>query len=134
MKSKIGTGLLLVLLLSCIAATESLAKKKSADSSTLRREETMVLNLNTGSKSAKFFVLQSLRTTRETQKNLTKAIRQVEQVDSNYAKARQRPDDRTLAGTAERLKQAQATAEKLEKDLDQVNVQLKSDIQSTLIH
>jgi hypothetical protein len=99
----------------------------------MKREETMVLNLNLGKGSTKYYILESLRKSREMQKNLYRAMRQVEQTDANYAKARNRPDDRTMGGTVERLKQAQATAEKLEQDLEAANSELKSDIQNTLI-
>jgi hypothetical protein len=128
---------LLTAVLLCPLAANSFGgnkKPRPVDPSTLmKREETMVLNLQTGSKSAKYFVLHSLKTTRDMQRDLFKAMRQVETVDSNYAKARKRPDDRTLAGTVTRLKKAQEAAEQLEKELDLVNQQLKSDIQSTLI-
>lgn len=135
MKSKIEKALVLVVLMSLFPFADSLAKKpRPVDPSTLlKREETMVLNLGQGPKSAKFYVLHSLNTTRNLQKDLYRAMRQVEQVDTNYAKARQRPDDRTMSGTVERLKRAQETAEKLEKELQEANVELKSDIQNTLI-
>ena len=59
--------------------------------------------------------------------------RQVQQTDANYAKARNRPDDRTMLGTVERLKQAQETMQKLEEQLEAANDELKSDIETTLI-
>jgi hypothetical protein len=102
-------------------------------SSLMKREETMVINLNHGQGSTKFYLLESLRKSREMQKNLARAIRQVETTDAAYNKARRRPDDRTMSGTVERLKQCIATAEKLEQDLDAASAELKSDIQNTLI-
>jgi GTPase SAR1 family protein len=136
MKSKFV--ILAVLALSCLVAVPSAPAKKQKpkpiDQSVLmKREETMVLNLNRGPGSTKFYLLESLRRTREMQKDLFRAMRQVEQTDANYAKARNRADDRTMNATVERLKRAQATAEKLEQELEAASTELKSDIQATLI-
>jgi hypothetical protein len=134
MKFKIAFALVIAAF-SVAGKAESFGKKpqRVEPKQLMKREETMVLNLNLGKGSTKFYILESLRISREMQKNLGRAMRQVEQTDANYAKSRNRPDDRTMTGTVERLKQAQATAEKLEQDLEAANSELKSDIQSTLI-
>jgi hypothetical protein len=67
------------------------------------------------------------------QHQILRAQRQVEATDANYAKARNRSDDRTMTGTVERFKEVQLTLSKLEQDLEAANAQLKADIQSTLL-
>jgi hypothetical protein len=99
----------------------------------MKREETMVMNLNHGQGSTKFYILEGLRKTREMQHQILRAQRQVEATDANYAKARNRSDDRTMTGTVERFKEVQLTLSKLEQDLEAANAQLKADIQSTLL-
>ena len=114
-------------------AAFAFGKKPQRAQPVMKREETMVMNLNHGQGSTKFYLLESLRKTREMQHQLLRAQRQVEATDANYAKARNRADDRTMTGTVERLKQAQVTLEKLEQDLEAANTELKSDIQNTLL-
>jgi hypothetical protein len=115
------------------AAGLAFGKKPQRAEPVMKREETMVMNLNHGQGSTKFYILEGLRRTREMQHNILRAQRQVEATDANYAKARNRADDRTMTGTVERLKQVQVTLEKLEQDLEAANTELKSDIQNTLL-
>lgn len=134
MKSKLVIAAAAAVMTLSITAESTAKKPAPIDAkAVMKREETMVMNLNIGKGSAKFYLLESLRKTREMQKNLYRAQRQVEQTDANYAKARHREDDRTMTGTVERLKRCQATCEKLEQELEAANDELKSDIQNTLI-
>lgn len=137
MKSKFGIALAVVALTLALPIAYGFGgskKPKPVDSSVLlKREETMVLNLGKGPKSARFYLLQSLSSVREMDKNLYRAMRQVEQVDANYAKARNRRDDLTMQSTVARIKKAQETLGQLEQELEQANNELKSDIQNTLI-
>lgn len=138
MKTKFDAAAILVILVACgLSIAPAIARKQkpqvvNADT-LLKREERMVLNLQTGPKSTKFYLLQSLKQTKEMQKNLDRAMRQVEQVDANYAKARHRPDDRTMTSTVQQLKQVLDTTNLLEKQLQDANAELKSDVQGTLI-
>ncbi|HEY9869206.1 MAG TPA: hypothetical protein V6D08_08570 [Candidatus Obscuribacterales bacterium] len=96
------------------------------------REQIMMMNLTRGPGSTGFYVVQSLRHTKEMVRNLDKALRQLEQVEKSYAKSRGRPDDRPLASSAERIRQAHATAGQLETQLREAFQDLKSSVSQTL--
>lgn len=93
----------------------------------------MILNLERAPKSAKYLILMALRQTRESEKGIDRAIRQVEQADATFAKARNKRDSRTMDTTVGRLKAALATAQQLETQLQEANQELKSDVQQTLV-
>lgn len=137
---KVEKRILLALPIACAAiffATSSDAAKKEPrlddPRSLLKREELMVINLNRGPKSTGFYILTSLKSVRAMQRDLDKGARQLEQVDAAYAKASGRPDDRTLGTTLDGIKQAQKTADLLEKQLDGCFNELKADVKTTLI-
>jgi hypothetical protein len=99
----------------------------------LAREEMMVMNLNRGPKSARFYMLESLKAIRLIQKDLDRARNQVDQVDAAYAKAKGRSDDRTMRTTVEQLRAAEQMAQQLEQQLQAAGEELKADVQTTLI-
>lgn len=114
------------------SSTEAKKDPKPAPVS-FQREETMILNLERAPKSAKYLILMALRQTRESEKGIDRAIRQVEQADATFAKARNKRDSRTMDTTVGRLKAALATAQQLETQLQEANQELKSDVQQTLV-
>ena len=114
-----------------LAALLLLTEHANADQ--FSRTEFMVMNLNRGPKSAGNFIAESLKGTRDTIKVLDRAARQVEQVDREFAKSKGRPDDRYLAPSTERIKEALKSAQKLETDLQAAREELKSGIQHSLI-
>lgn len=121
-------------LLTALAGHQTaIAKKAEAEVEKFSRAEYMVMNLNKGPKSAGSFISLALKETRETVKSLDRAVRQVEQVDREYAKSKGRPDDRYLAGSAEQLKSALKAAQKLEEELVSARDELKSGIQQSLV-
>src|SRR6185437_9213434 len=83
----------------------------------LKREEMMVMNLNHGPNSARFYIAESLHATRIMERDLDKAQQQVEQVDAAYAKAKNRPDDRSMQQTAGHLRNALQEVRQLQSDL-----------------
>jgi septal ring factor EnvC (AmiA/AmiB activator) len=97
------------------------------------RAQIMIINLNHGQSSCGFYLADSLATIKLTNKNLEKALKQLEQVDRAYAKSRHRPDDSFLAPAHEQIKKAKETCERLETELRQSLDELKSSIQQTLV-
>jgi hypothetical protein len=127
-------ALLTLLLMSGTMSPFAEAKKAPKQAAvSFKREETIILNLEKAPKSAKHIILTSLRSAKETEKQLDKAIRQVEQADANFAKARNQRDSRTMNTTVERLKAAMQTTQQLEEQLDAANKELRADVQQTLI-
>jgi hypothetical protein len=128
--------LITVLMLAAPCALTTSAKHippREKPSELLRREEMMVLNLDRGPKSTHYYLLESLKATRTIQKSLERARHQVEQVDGSFAKAKNRPDDRTMNSTVQRIKAAEQTAQQLEQQLKEAEDELKADIKQTLI-
>lgn len=78
-------------------------------------------------------MLQSLKSAKDIEHNLDKARHQVEQVDALFAKAANRPDDRSMQQTVDALKLAEETAKKLQEQIEAAQQELRSDVQQTLI-
>ena len=127
--------LLSILAMSLSVATASAKKPAPASpgQAALDREELMVLNLNRGPKSARFYMSESLKAAKIAEHNLSLAQHQVEQADAAFAKARNRPDDRAMQATVERLKSAMSSAQQLQMLLEEAEAELKGDIQNTLV-
>jgi hypothetical protein len=121
------------LLLMLVANSCGIEAAAAADAPLLQREEMLVYNLNRGPKSARFYMIESLKALRKIERDLDRAQSQVEQVDSAFNRARGRSDDRTMEATVARLKAARETAQRLEQELEQAGDVLKADIQHTLI-
>jgi len=100
---------------------------------TFSRFQMMVVNLNRTKGSTGFTIVQSSRQIKQMEKELDKALSQLEQVEKTYAKSRKRPDDRYFDSTEEKLKHARATAQQLESQLSDAYYDLKGAIKQTLI-
>jgi hypothetical protein len=127
------TILVLSATLLCTLSVASDAKKDKQETVSFKREETIILNLERAPKAPKHVILTALRTNRTTQKELDRAIRQIERADETFAKARNKRDTRTMTTTVQRLQAALQTAQQLEKDLTAANAELRADVQQTLI-
>lgn len=97
------------------------------------REDYMVMNLNRGTDSAGTQISEALRSARQSVKDLDRALRQMEQVDKQYAKSKGKPDDRYLSAATETLRKTLKTAQQLEVELEASRDELKSSIQEALI-
>lgn len=135
----VWANLLLVLLIATwmFGACPSAMTKKThwgdAEPAKFDRAQIMVINLNHGQSSCGFYLTDALATIKVTNKNLEKALKQLEQVDHAYAKSRHRPDDTFLAPAHDQIKKAKETSELLETELRQSLDELKSSIQQTLV-
>jgi hypothetical protein len=97
------------------------------------REEYMVLNLDRGEDSTGAHVRASLKEVKAMVKDLDKGLRQMQQVDREFAKSKGKPDDRYLAPATERLQAALKTAQQLDLDLTACRDELKDSIHQALI-
>lgn len=128
-----GTAALAALLLALLLCPgEARRPAKLLPGLKFDREQIMMMNLTRGPGSTGFYLVQSLRHAKEMVRDLDKALRQLEQVEKAYAKSRGRPDDRPLASSAERIRQAHTTAGQLETQLRQAYEDLKSSVSQTL--
>jgi len=66
-------------------------------------------------------------------RDLTKALRQLEEVDKAYSKSRGKPDSRHLEGTKLKLINATKSAERLHEELWDTYLTLKKSISETLV-
>lgn len=97
------------------------------------REQTMLMNLKSQPNSTGFFIIQSSEKSKMIVRDLTKALRQLEEVDKAYSKSRGKPDSRHLEGTKLKLINATRTAEKLHDELWDTFQVLKKSISETLV-
>jgi hypothetical protein len=97
------------------------------------RAQFMVLNLNRGPGSTGGHLEECRKRSYQTTLDLSKALRQLQQVEATFVKSRGRPDDHILPMTAERLKAAQKTAEQLLAEIRDAEKELKSEIQQVMI-
>ncbi len=99
----------------------------------LERSQTLLMSLKSAPRSAGYFILHSVRTSDEMSRDLDKALKQIQAVDSTYAKSRNRPDDRYLATTCLKLTAAKQTADQLHDQLEDTWEELKDSIKQTLV-
>lgn len=97
------------------------------------REEYMVLNLNRGDDSAGAHVGEAIKQVRVIVKDLDRSLRQLQQVDREFAKSKGKPDDKFLGPAADRLQQALKSAQQLQQDLELSRDELKDNIHEALI-
>ena len=97
------------------------------------REQTMLMNLKSQPNSTGFFIVQSNGRCKEIVRDLTRALRQLEEVDKAYAKSRGKPDSRYLEGTKLKLINASKSAERLHDELWDTFQDLKKSISETLV-
>lgn len=97
------------------------------------REQTMLMNLKSQPNSTGFFIIQSSEKSKMIVRDLTRGLRQLEEVDKAYSKSRGRPDSRHLDGTKLKLINASKTAERLHDELWDTFQDLKKSISDTLV-
>jgi len=97
------------------------------------REQTMLMNLKGKPNSTGFFIVMSSEKSKVIVSDLTKALRQLEEVDKAYAKSRGTPDSRYLDGTKLKLINVTKSAERLHEELWDTYQDLKKNIQNTLV-
>lgn len=97
------------------------------------REQTMLMNLKGMPNSTGFFIVQSSEKSKMIVRDLTKGLRQLEEVDKAYSKSRGKPDSRHLEGTKLKLINATRSAERLHEELWDTYLTLKKSISETLV-
>jgi hypothetical protein len=132
-------NLLLVLLLFALSSASSapaLADKPASSEpfSNMDRAQTLVLNLNRVAGSTGFYLLQDLRNIREMDHDLTKALRQAQEVDKTFGRLRGKPDQRKLEAVTIKIEKALNSRAMFEEDLRDAYSTLKSSIQETLVN
>ncbi len=106
---------------------------KADAQSNFDREQTMLMNLKGKPNSSGFFIVMSSEKSKAIVSDLTKALRQLEEVDKAYAKSRGTPDSRYLDATKLKLINVTKSAEKLHEELWDTYQELKRSIQNTLV-
>lgn len=97
------------------------------------REEYMVMNLDRGADSTGAHLAESLKDIHAIVRDLDKSLRQLQQVDKEFARSKGKPDDRFLGNAGDRLQQALTTAQQLEKELTDSRNELRDNIHQALI-
>lgn len=97
------------------------------------REEYMVMNLNKGNDSTGTHISEALKEVRAMVKDLDRSLRQLQQVDREFARSKGKPDDRFMAPASATLEQALKTAQQLAQELEGSREQLKDSIHQALI-
>ena len=115
------------------AAVEAGDPKAPPSGRQFSREEFMVLHLNSGNDSTGAHVAEAQKQLHNIVRELDKSLRQLQQVDREFAKSKGKPDDRFLNNAADALQKALSTSQQLEKELGECKVELKDSIHSALI-
>lgn len=97
------------------------------------REELLLLNLGHGQGSAGFFLLEALKQSKETTHNLQRAMSQMRQVESTYAKSKGKPDDKYLQTAELKLTQARQRSEDLSENISEGFRDMKRSVKDTLL-
>lgn len=97
------------------------------------REEFMLMNLNRGEDSTGAHIGDSLKQVKGIVKELDRSLRQLQQVDKEFAKSKGKPDDKFLAPATDRLQQALKTAQQLSAELEGSREELKDNIHNALL-
>ncbi len=130
------TCLLSVLVGACFFLSKPEAKSMKEDAvpgGGFDRAQTLVLNLNRVQGSSGWYLLEGLKYTSTMDHDLTKALRQVEEVDRTYAKLRGKPDNKYLETTAIKIDRAVQANHQLNEDLRDAFEELKAQIKETLV-
>lgn len=129
----IKSGVILAAALLVIAPMSTTDGARADAQGRFDREQTMLMNLKGQPNSTGFFIIQSSEKSKMIVRDLTKGLRQLEEVDKAYSKSRGRPDSRHLEGTKLKLINATRTAEKLHDELWDTYQDLKKSISETLV-
>jgi hypothetical protein len=97
------------------------------------REENMLLNMTHAKGSVGFLLLEALRCSKESTRNLEKALFQLREIEKSYAKSKGQPDTRYLSGTELKMVQAKQRSEELEGFNSDCFHDLKASIKDTLL-
>jgi len=97
------------------------------------REEQLLLNLAHGQGSAGFFLLEALRTSKETTHNIERAMSQMRQVEATYGKSKGRPDDKFFPNAELKLTQARQSSEQVTENVSDGFREMKRAVKDTLI-
>lgn len=125
-----------VAVLACGVPThaEKPAAAPPADSfSKFDRAQTLVYNLNHVANSTGFYLLQDIRGIDTMDHDLTKALRQVQEVDKTFNRLRGNPDKRNLEAVTIKIEKALNSRAIFEEDLKDAYLTLKSSIEETLV-
>ncbi|MBS2000311.1 MAG: hypothetical protein U0103_18520 [Candidatus Obscuribacterales bacterium] len=114
------------------------AEKPSAAPSTdafakMDRAQTLVYNLNHVANSTGFYLLQDIRGIDTMDHDLTKALRQVQEVDKTFNRLRGNPDNRSMQAVSIKIEKALNSRAIFEEDLKDAYITLKSAIEETLV-
>jgi len=104
------------------------------DNRKFTREETMLLNMTHAKGSVGFLLLESLRTAKESTRNMEKALFQLREIEKSYAKSKGQPDTRYLSGTELKMVQAKQRSEELEGYVSDCFHDLKASIKESLLN
>lgn len=127
-------SLSLILLFLNVQPSSSIFKAKaSTDKDNFDRAQNLVINLNRVEGSSGWYLLEGMRFCRDMDHHLTKAMRQVQEVDSTYARLRGRPDNKYLDTTAIKIDRAIQANQQLNADLKDAFAELKAQIQETIV-
>lgn len=102
--------------------------------SKMDRAQTLVYNLNRVAGSTGFYLLQDIRNVDTMDHDLTKALRQVQEVDKTFGRLRGNPDKRNLEAVSIKIEKALNSRAIFEEDLKDAYTTLKSSIQETLVN
>jgi nitrogen regulatory protein PII-like uncharacterized protein len=128
---KLSFGLAAALLIT--ASSVARADKPGEPFAQLDRAQTLVMNLNKVAGSTGFYLLQDIRNIKGMDHDLTKALRQAEEVDKTYGKLRGRPDEKHLQAVTIKIEKALQSRALFEEDLKDAYSQLKVSIQETMV-
>lgn len=107
----------------------------SSDSfSNMDRAQTLVYNLNHAANSTGFYLLQDIRNIGEMDHDLTKALRQAQEVDKTFNRLRGNPDKRNLEAVTIKIEKALNSRAIFEEDLRDAYTTLKASIKDTLVN
>ncbi len=112
----------------CQSAEESLAFDRK-----FTREELLLLNIAHGQGSAGFFLLEALGKSKEATRNIERAMSQMRQIESTYAKSKGRPDDKFLTNAELKLTQARQRSEEVTENVSDGFREMKRAVKETLI-
>jgi hypothetical protein len=116
------------------ASNQSLAEENfGMDNRQFTREETMLLNMMHSKGSVGYFILESLRLSKDSTRDLEKALFQLREIEKTYAKSKGQPDTRYLSGTELKMVHAKQISEDLEHCASDCFQDLKASIKESLM-
>lgn len=102
--------------------------------SNMDRAQVLVYNLNRAAGSTGYYLLQDIRNIGEMDHDLTKALRQVQEVDKTFGRLRGTPDSRRMEAVTIKIEKALNSRAIFEEDLRDAYSTLKVTIKDTLVN